>query len=162
MEDMLVNIFGRRAYPLRKFWRMMYWMPKFKNLSPFPLPNALPNDSLELAKLAIERIMGVDLHSEVTVYQSNLIEDSVDDTWIVNGQSPVQRELLERHDRKKPIYVEGAFKIWLKNVAVNYFVLKTDPQPIEIEEPDDDGNYILLFIIITSVINIFNDKFDNK
>lgn len=69
MEDMLINIFGRRGYPLRKYWRMMYWMPKFKNLSPWPLPKTLPNDSLELAKIAISRMASVDLQTEITVYQ---------------------------------------------------------------------------------------------
>jgi signaling intermediate in Toll pathway protein len=69
MESLLINIFGRRGHPVRKYWRMMYWMPKFKNISPWPLPNPVPNDSLELAKLALERMSSVDLQSKVTVYQ---------------------------------------------------------------------------------------------
>jgi evolutionarily conserved signaling intermediate in Toll pathway len=35
---------------------MMYWMPKFKNLSPWLLPFELPNDAMELAKLAIRQV----------------------------------------------------------------------------------------------------------
>jgi signaling intermediate in Toll pathway protein len=69
MENMLINIFGRRGHPVRKYWRMMYWMPKFKNISPWPLPNPVPSTSLELAKLALERMSSVDLQSEVSVYQ---------------------------------------------------------------------------------------------
>lgn len=69
MEQMLLNIFGRRGFPLRKFWRMMYWMPKFKNLSPWYLPDELPSDTLELAKLAIQRITSVDPITEVNVWQ---------------------------------------------------------------------------------------------
>lgn len=69
MEQMLLNIFGRRGIALRKFWRMMYWMPKFKNLSPWYLPDELPADTLELAKLAIERITSVDPGMKINVWQ---------------------------------------------------------------------------------------------
>lgn len=71
MEDLLMNIFGKRGYPLRKFWRMMYWMPKFKNLSPWPLPNPVPDDLQDLAKLAIDRISSIDAQSVTTIYQVN-------------------------------------------------------------------------------------------
>lgn len=81
MEDMLVNIFGKKGHPVRKFWRMMYWMPKFKNASPWPLPNPMPNDILELAKVAVKRMCTVDLSSKVTVYETNAVENSLDDTW---------------------------------------------------------------------------------
>lgn len=69
MENLLLNIFGKRGHPVRKYWRMMYWMPKFKNISPWPLPNPVPNNSLELAKMAMERMSSVDLQSKVSVYQ---------------------------------------------------------------------------------------------
>nr|CAI5854493.1 unnamed protein product [Callosobruchus analis] len=64
MEDQLVNIFGKRGFPVRKYWRMMYWMPKFKNLSPYPVPDPLPNDTFELAKYAIERINSSSVENE--------------------------------------------------------------------------------------------------
>lgn len=69
MEDMLINLFGRRSYAIRRYWRMMYWMPKMKNLSPWRVPNPLPEDSLELAKIAIKRITSVDPSTDVTVLQ---------------------------------------------------------------------------------------------
>lgn len=140
MEDQLLNIFGRRGYPLRKYWRMMYWMPKFKNLSPWPLPNILPNDSLELAKLAIQRMASVDLNSALTVYKTSEIEESIDDTWIVSAQSPIQQELLENHDAKKPVYVEGSFKIWIKTVPVNYFILRTDAPVVRVTKKEDEDD----------------------
>jgi len=129
MENMLINIFGRRGHPVRKYWRMMYWMPKFKNISPWPLPNPVPSTSLELAKLALERMSSIDLQSKVSVYQTSDIKDSVDDTWIVSAQSPVQRELLDVHPYDVSIYVEGAFRIWLRNASVSYFILRADPRP---------------------------------
>jgi len=46
----------------------MYWMPKFKNMSPWKIPNPPPDDALELAKLAIHRITSVDLRTTIDVY----------------------------------------------------------------------------------------------
>lgn len=69
MEATLINIFGRRSYAIRRYWRMMYWMPKMKYLSPWPVPDPLPEDNLELAKLAIERITSVDPTTKVSVLQ---------------------------------------------------------------------------------------------
>lgn len=127
MEDLLKMIFGTRAYPLRRYWRMMYWMPKFKNLTPWPLPNPLPDGIFELAQLAIERITSVDLQTTVTVYNAKDIADAIDDTWIVSGQSPTQKRLVHELDANEPVYVEGAFKVWLRNAPVNYFILRTNP-----------------------------------
>lgn len=30
MEMILMNAFGKYSHPIRKYGRMMYWMPKFK------------------------------------------------------------------------------------------------------------------------------------
>ncbi|CAH1365258.1 unnamed protein product [Tenebrio molitor] len=142
MEDLLSNIFGRKGFPLRKYWRMMYWMPKFKNASPWPLPNPLPDDIFELAKCAIQRIASADVQSQITVYQSKEIEDSIDDTWIVSAQSPTQKRLLNEHNAKEPIYVEGSFKVWLKNYPVNYFILRKNAKlaEMDVEDLDDVSN----------------------
>lgn len=153
MEDQLMNVFGRRGYALRKYWRMMYWMPKFKNLSPWPLPNPLPNDNFEIAKLAVVRISSVDLNSEVTVFKTLDIPDALDDTWIISAQSPVQINLLKDHDLSKPIYVEGAFRIWIRNVPVNYFILRTDAPDLKeggVKDEDDVSN----LAVPSTILNI--------
>ncbi|KAJ8946801.1 hypothetical protein NQ314_008785 [Rhamnusium bicolor] len=138
MEDMLVNIFGNKAFPLRRYWRMMYWMPKFKNLSPWPVPDPIPKDTFELAKYAIERISSADVNSVVTVYQSADIKDSIDDTWIVSAQSNSQVRLLSEHNVDEPVYVEGSFKVWIKGHPINYFILRGEPKPIVDEDIDQD------------------------
>uniref|UniRef100_A0A1A9WPG9 Evolutionarily conserved signaling intermediate in Toll pathway, mitochondrial n=1 Tax=Glossina brevipalpis TaxID=37001 RepID=A0A1A9WPG9_9MUSC len=127
MEAMLLNVFGRTGHPLRKYWRMMYWMPKFKNLSPWPLPNPVPDNTLTMAKLAIERMCTVDVRSRITIYETKNVTDAIDDTWIVSGMSPNQAELLNKHPYNKAIYIEGPFLIWLRNRNINYFTLRADP-----------------------------------
>jgi len=68
LNAMLENVFGTQGFPIRKLMRMAYWMPKFKNLSPWPLPDPLPDDAFELAKIAVKRITSVDLETRVTCF----------------------------------------------------------------------------------------------
>lgn len=142
MEDQLLAIFGRRGYPVRRYWRMMYWMPKWKYASPFPLPDTLPNDTFELAKLAIERITNVDATNQITVYQTADIKDAVDDTWIVSAQSVTQKRLLSENSPDDPVFVEGAFTVFLKGFTINYFILRGKARPVvdNIEEADNVEN----------------------
>lgn len=144
MEDMLVNVFGRKGHPVRKFWRMMYWMPKFKNLSPWMLPNPVPDETLELAKLAVERMCSVDVLSKVSIYQTNDVESSIDDTWIVSGQSTEQKQMLKTHKRESALHIEGPSMIWLRNKSINYFILRGEPTENKFEEilEDEDGKLI--------------------
>lgn len=126
MQDQLVNVFGRRGHPVRRYWRMMYWMPKFKNSSPWPLPQEIPSDTLQLAQLAVSRITSVDPTTEIKVYNTKDIVDSLEDTWIVSGQSEIQQELISCLPEESTLYVEGGFRVWMRNKAVTYFTLHTD------------------------------------
>ena len=54
----------------------------------------MPNDALELAKMAIERITSVDRATKITVYDTETEVESEDKTWIVSGISPFQKEFL--------------------------------------------------------------------
>ena len=54
--DIILNVFGKYATPYKRYCRMMYWLPKFKNLCPWPLPEEMPQDGLELGKLAIRQV----------------------------------------------------------------------------------------------------------
>lgn len=65
---LLVQIFGEKGHPMRKYQRIMYWFPKFKHMNPFPIPHQLPEDPVDLARLALTRIAN-DLDAKVTVYQ---------------------------------------------------------------------------------------------
>lgn len=69
VEIMLKNAFGKTAHPVRKFMRMYYWMPKFTNLSPWPLPKPVPDDSMDLARLALQRITSVDLLTKIDTFK---------------------------------------------------------------------------------------------
>nr|CAG4637068.1 EOG090X07J4 [Ceriodaphnia reticulata] len=140
-ETMVLNIFGRHGHPTKKLMRMCYWMPKFKNLSPWALPDKIPNSNLEIAKLAVRRMCSVDPSGEVEVFQTSDLKDSIDDTWIVSGQSATQRELLAKLEGKQTLFVEGAFTIWLRRTSINYFILRTDPVPLSEDEVKERAEF---------------------
>ena len=72
MGGQIVALFGVDSHPHRKYRRIMYWMPKFRNMSPFPVPYELPLDPIELAVLALKR-MAVDLANTVDVFHVSFI-----------------------------------------------------------------------------------------
>ncbi|CAK6968631.1 evolutionarily conserved signaling intermediate in Toll pathway%2C mitochondrial [Scomber scombrus] len=140
---LLVQIFGVKGHPMRKFQRIMYWFPKFKHINPFPVPQHLPEDPVDLARLSLTRIAN-DLDANVTVYQmpcTDITESGEEITLphIVGSQSPSQMELLAKHNPSRPVFVEGPFPLWLRKTCVHYYILRADPAPPEeqVEEPYD-------------------------
>ena len=85
-----------------------------RNKDPHPVPFHLPDETLDLARLAIERITSVDRTTEIAVHDTDDIAESIDSTWIVSGQSPVQRDMIRFLPKTKALYVEGAFRVWLR------------------------------------------------
>uniref|UniRef100_A0A3P9HXK9 Evolutionarily conserved signaling intermediate in Toll pathway, mitochondrial n=1 Tax=Oryzias latipes TaxID=8090 RepID=A0A3P9HXK9_ORYLA len=128
---LLVQIFGEKSHPMRKYQRLMYWFPKFKHLNPFPVPHQLPEDPVDLARFSLTRIAN-DLDAKVTVHQlpcSDVTEsgEEIHRPYILGIQSPGQRELLAKHDPSRPVFVEGPFPLWLRSTCVYYYVLRADP-----------------------------------
>ncbi|CAL8325503.1 unnamed protein product [Lota lota] len=140
---LLVQIFGEKSHPMRKYQRLMYWFPRFQHTNPFPVPRPLPVDPVDLARLGLARIAN-DLDAKVTVYQmpcTDVTETGEEITLplIVGSQSVEQAELLAKHDPSRPVLVEGPYPLWLRNVCVYYYVLRADPlAPGEkVEQPYD-------------------------
>lgn len=140
---LLVQIFGEKGHPIRKYQRLLYWFPRFKHTNPFPIPHQLPEDSVDLARFCLTRIAN-DLDAKVTVYQlpsTDITESGEQVTLphIVGIQSPSQMELLAKHNPSRPVFVEGPFPLWLRKTCTYYYILRADPTPPEekVEEPFD-------------------------
>ncbi|KAM6216778.1 evolutionarily conserved signaling intermediate in Toll pathway, mitochondrial [Rhynchocyon petersi] len=146
-EFLLIQIFGRKSYPMLKFLRMRLWLPRFKNINPFPVPRDLPQDPVELARLGLRHIEP-DLSAKVSIYQVPLPRDSTEASdpiqpHIVGIQSPEQQAALARHNPARPIFVEGPFSLWLRNKCVYYHILRADllpPEEREAEEIPEEWN----------------------
>ncbi|BFZ17292.1 hypothetical protein BsWGS_20331 [Bradybaena similaris] len=125
--QLLRNRFGVAAHVTRKLMRMMYWLPKFKNWNPYPIPFNLPADPIELALVALKR-MCVDLETKYTVYKTADMDIShEDDTFIVSAQSPTQQSLISRHSSDLPLFVEGPYPVYLRDTRQHYFILRDEP-----------------------------------
>ncbi|XP_039996929.1 evolutionarily conserved signaling intermediate in Toll pathway, mitochondrial isoform X2 [Xiphias gladius] len=132
---LLVQIFGEKSHPMRKYQRIMYWFPKFKHINPFPIPQQLPEDQVDLARFSLTRIAN-DLDAKVTIYQlpcTDVTERGEELTLphIVGIQSPSQMELLAKHNPSRPVFVEGPFPLWLRKTCVYYYILRADPTPLD-------------------------------
>lgn len=144
---LLLQIFGEKSHPVRKYQRLMYWFPKFKHVNPYPVPAALPRDPVDLARISLQRI-AADLSATVTVYQRPLTDISdagkeITQPHVVGIQSPDQQELLARHNPAMPVFVEGPFPLWLKKTCVYYYILRGEPLPPEEKEEviDSERNF---------------------
>ncbi|XP_078046629.1 evolutionarily conserved signaling intermediate in Toll pathway, mitochondrial [Augochlora pura] len=138
MQEMILNIFGSASIPIRKFWRIMYWLPKFSRLNPWKVPDSTFKNPKELAGYAIQKLSSKDVLSKVTEYRTKDIQDAVDDTWIISTMSKTQQELLAVQPTTKPLYVEGPFMVWIGENSLDYFVLKGDPIKREIVHTSGD------------------------
>ena len=58
--------------------------------------------------------------------QSKEYDTAVDRTFIASAQSPDQQALIAEHPADSPVYVEGGFKVWLREVCLTYFVLRSE------------------------------------
>lgn len=71
--------------------------------------------------------------------QSGRLEDSLDQTWIVSAQAPAQKEIIADMAPLTPLYLEGSFRVWLKDKSISYFVLRADnPDQFKEEGEDED------------------------
>lgn len=147
MQQMIINIFGTSSEPIKRLWRMMYWMPKFSKLDPWPLPKPTPTDVRVLAQFALQKLSSVDVQAKITQYDTKNVQDAVDDTWIISSISKSQQELLAVQPINKSLIVEGPFIIWVADQHLNYFVLKGNPIEREIiyESYDDVSNLQIPF-----------------
>lgn len=57
-------------------------------------------------------------------------DDSSSDTnaneFLTSSQSPEQKDLLSQHPPYRPLFVEGPFNLWLRDIKLGYYVLRSD------------------------------------
>ena len=127
MEELVIDIFSKNSMVWRKCARQLYWFSKIRNSNPFPLPEGdISNrEAIDLAKLALRR-MCPDIQTRISVYSTSQIEGSIDNTWIVSAQAPSQKDLIDEIAPDQPLYVEGAFRVWLKDQQLLFHYLRAD------------------------------------
>lgn len=141
MEELVISIFSKHSMPWRKVARQLYWFSKLRNANPYPLPEGdISNmEAIELAKLALRR-MCPDVQTRISVFSTIQVDSSLDKTWIVSAQAPSQKELIEEVAPDQPLFLEGPFRVWLKDQQILYHQLRADNRakvsPSKKSDPD--------------------------
>ncbi|XP_052262814.1 evolutionarily conserved signaling intermediate in Toll pathway, mitochondrial-like [Dreissena polymorpha] len=144
VQDAIEEIFGTMNNPMRKYRRIYYMTRKFQNRNPYKLPYDLPVDPIQLAVLALRK-MAVDLENELKVWKVSRDENSKEKLFIASAQSPLQREMIHTHPESKPIYVEGGYRVWLRDIPQTFFVMRTDTDPSIFVRPTEEEELENLF-----------------
>ncbi|XP_031849443.1 evolutionarily conserved signaling intermediate in Toll pathway, mitochondrial [Nomia melanderi] len=147
MQELIINIFGIRSWPARKYAALAYWMAKFHQLNPWPIPDPPPTDHKVLGQYALKKMASMDVLSKITEYKTTDVPGATEDTWILSTMSRTQEELLAVQPTDQSLFVEGPFNIWIGNSYLHYFVLKGDPIKREIiyDSADDVSNLQIPF-----------------
>lgn len=127
LEYLIVRRFSKHSIVWQKVCRMNYWMAKLSFIDQNKLPEKLPKQTHELAKLGMIRMMKpIDFRSEVTVTNTANFHDAQDKTWIVSCQSPIQQSVIEQLDEKTIVRVESGGLTYVGDDSISYYVLKAD------------------------------------
>jgi evolutionarily conserved signaling intermediate in Toll pathway len=101
-----------------------------------------------------------DPSTKIELTYTNEDELSSKKSWILSAQSPKQQEILFKHNKSIPMFVEGPNYTWLKSKMIKYFVLKTDPleeTAITLKKIKEYDDYDL-----KNFYNMFEDPSNNK
>lgn len=136
IEKLIVDAFSKHSDVWIKVIRMNYWSMKARNLDPNPLPEKLPKEPHQLAKVAVAR-MSDDPRTLITVTNSSRVPLSVDKTWIVFSQSPAQKELIELLPESSTLYVEEGGVSYVDRDYLSYYLLKyyLDDEALKKKQP---------------------------
>lgn len=122
-EQLVIDAFSRKSDLWVQLAMLNYWTMKNRNLNPYPLPEKLPDEPHQLAKLGIARMM-TDEQSLVTVTNTSNVPECVDKTWLVFAQSPTQKAILDRLDEKSTLYIEEGGLSYVGDAYLSYYMLK--------------------------------------
>uniref|UniRef100_A0A6G1SDJ5 Evolutionarily conserved signaling intermediate in Toll pathway, mitochondrial n=2 Tax=Aceria tosichella TaxID=561515 RepID=A0A6G1SDJ5_9ACAR len=143
-EKIIIDAFSKKSDVWIKVIRMNFWSMKGRNIDPNPLPEVLPKEPHQLAKLALARMFD-DPKTIITVTNTSRVPNSVDKTWLVFSQSPAQKEIIEGLAETSTLYVEEGGTAYVGRDYLSYFVLKyyvdDETREKKLRPPAPDSNY---------------------
>lgn len=123
VEKLVIQAFSKKSVVWLKIARMNYWSMKFRNIDPNPLPEKLPNEPHQLAKLAIMRMVG-DQKTTVITKNTSSVPGCVDRTWVVYCQGKEQVDIINRLPDKATLYIEDLGYAYVGRHYLSYYALK--------------------------------------
>ena len=122
-EKIIIDAFSKKSDVWVKVIRMNFWSMKGRNIDPNPLPEKLPEEAHQKAKVALSRMLE-DPKSIITITNSSRVPQSVDKTWIVFSQSPDQKVIIDRLPEESILYVEEGGEVYVGKDYLTYYLLK--------------------------------------
>lgn len=134
--SLLLEVFGVASLPVQKCRRIAYWFDRFENIDPYKLPQPIPNDPCELARLTLQRISSPG--SQTKLFHLVRAEDETSFKFVIGSQAQWQREQLVGFASTtwegSPLQVTGPHRTWLQHIEQNYFMLEAPPSPPQTNE----------------------------
>ena len=129
--SLMLEVFGHASLPVQKCRRIAYWFDRFENIDPYRLPQPIPNDPCELARLTLRRISS--LGSELKLVHLTSDDDDDGTAFVISSQAQWQREQLTGFASTSwegsPLQVTGPHRTWLQHLEQKYFMLEASPSP---------------------------------
>nr|CAD2170750.1 unnamed protein product [Meloidogyne enterolobii] len=88
---------------------------------------------VELARVAL-KTMCRDAGTQITSFKAPFLEVQDRFNWVVSAQSPLQKKLIWDLPDNCTCYVDGPFRVWVRERMLNYLVLSAPPTIREDEE----------------------------
>ena len=132
VERIVVGAFSKKSDVWIKIARMNFWSMKGRNVDLYPIPEQLPKETHELAKIAVMRMLD-DKKSIISVSNTSSLQDSVDNTWIVHAQSPAQKAIIARLDEDSTLFLEDCGLAYVGDRFLSYYALKSYDSAEELE-----------------------------
>jgi signaling intermediate in Toll pathway protein len=160
-EKIVIAAFSKQSDVWIKVIRMNFWSMKARNLDPNPLPETLPTEPHQIAKLAVSRMLD-DPRSVITVTNTSRIPNSIDKTWVVFSQSPGQKEILDKLAETSTLYVEEGGITYVDKDFLSYYLLKyyVDDQTREIKSRAPPVNFNFNTLKVKFYGKPINEKYD--
>lgn len=144
LESIVIKAFSKKSEVWNLVARGLYWTSKMRNVDMNPLPDTLPEEPHELAKVGLQRMLK-DQESVISVSNTSTLPDSIDKTWIVHAQSSTQQKLIEQLDDNAVVCIENAGLTYIFDKFLSYYILKVYDDESAIEkrrnQPEPDYNY---------------------
>lgn len=122
-EKLIIDAFSKQSDVWVKVVRMNFWSMKGRNVDPNPLPETLPKEPHQMAKLALARMLD-DPQGIITVTNTSRVPNSVDKTWVVFSQTPAQKRIIDGLAETSTLYVEEGGTAYVDRDYLSYYLLK--------------------------------------
>ncbi|GMS91644.1 hypothetical protein PENTCL1PPCAC_13819, partial [Pristionchus entomophagus] len=142
IHDIVVNAFGEWNFATKKIKRMLFWMPKLKYSNKYIDRRHIEGKNLTAAELSGHALKMMSRDPATTLDfiklsdgpSSSSSDAHLEDDWIVSAQSVQQRRIIAGLQEGTKITVDGPFRVYIMEHAIQYVKMTSPPLEKSFEE----------------------------